>query len=93
MYPHPSGGYTFCMAFAPQHDWDAYKAAVSQHEMAKLREQTPVDKLLRYAYLFDMLHALRPHRTWDDPVEIQRWKENREIRMRYVNAFIRPKEQ
>jgi len=81
------------MAFAPKQDWDAYNAAVSHHEIAKLQEQTPTEKLQRYAHLFDMLHALRPHRTWDDPVEIQRWKEKREIRMRYVNAFIRPKEE
>lgn len=81
------------MAFAPQHDWEAYSAAVSRYETAKLQEQTPVEKLQRYAYLFDLLHALRPHRAWDDPVEIQRWKEKREIRMRYVNAFIKPKEE
>ncbi len=81
------------MAFAPKHDWDAYDAAVSRHELAKLQEQTPTEKLQCYAHLFDLLHSLRPSRAWDDPVEIQRWKEKLEIRMRYVNAFIMPKEQ
>jgi len=88
-----SGSYTQRMSFAPQHDWDAYDAAVSDHELKRLREQTPDEKLKRYAHLFDMLHALRPHRAWDHPIEIQRWKEKLEIRMRYVNAVIKPNEE
>jgi len=81
------------MDFAPQHDWEAYEDAVSDHELKRLRAQTPEEKLKRYANLFDMLHALRPHRTWDHPAEMQRWKEKLEVRMRYVNAFIRSEEQ
>ncbi len=42
------------------------------------------------SYIVRMTFA--PQHDWDDPVEIQRGKEKHEIRMRYVNAFIRPKE-
>ena len=80
------------MAFAPQHDWETYDSIVSKHELKRQLAMTPQEKFERYANLFNMLHAAKPNRSWDHPAEVQRWKEKLEIRMRYLNAFIRPKE-
>ena len=72
--------------FAPKQNWQKYDALVAAHGLNRADVLSPTEKFKNYAALFNLIHSARPNRSFDDPLEIQRWEEKIQLRNRWVRA-------
>ena len=75
------------MDFAPKQDWQKFEALVADYERQYPAEFTLEEKFEKYAALFNLLHSAKPKRSFEHPLEQQRWEEKLKLRQKMVAAF------
>ena len=75
------------MAFAPQHDYGSYKAAIGKRLQSKT-EPSFNEKFQRYAdYHNTLMKTRRQLATYTDEARVQRKREKIELHIRMVQAY------